>query len=159
MSAARAQRLRAELKARGWNARAVSVRSDRCTTDSSLYVTIRRADVRKSEVETVARQFEQFSRDEMTGEILLGGNTYVRVEYDDELMRELSGPLAARLHDLPRDAELEHEGWTIQHGPERGYFRAWDESGAERAYCYHADFAARRVTELLIEAERLAEVA
>lgn len=151
MSAATAQRLRAEFRARGWTARAVSVRSARSSTDSSLHVTIRSASVRKSEVAAIARRFESIARDEVTGEILLGGNTYVRVAYHAPLLDELSGPLAQLLHALPCGQEVQHEGWTVQHCTERDYFRAWDTGGLERVHCFHADYAARKVTELLLE--------
>lgn len=71
--------LRAALKQAGFNTRKVSVRQHSCT----LYVTIRDASVSLTRVKAIAGAFESIDRDHATGEILCGGNTFVRVEYVD----------------------------------------------------------------------------
>ena len=72
-----AQNLRAALKTAGFNGRRVTVRHDH----STLYVTIRDASASLSKVKAIAGTFESVRHCQATGEILCGGNTFVRVEY------------------------------------------------------------------------------
>lgn len=74
----KADMLRAALKAAGYNARQVTVRHDSCT----LRVTVRSARVSLAHVEEIAGAFEKIDRDQATGEILCGGNTFVDASYD-----------------------------------------------------------------------------
>lgn len=106
--------IRAELKARGWNARAVSVRADRYSMGATVYVTIRRADVPISTVRSIAEAREEVRRDEY-GEILGGGNIFVRVEYARDVLDAATAPIATRIAAItePEVAlELEH-GWRV----------------------------------------------
>jgi hypothetical protein len=78
-----ADNIRKTLKAQhGWTSRDVSVRADRYSMGSSIYVTIRRADIPLAIVEGIAKQAESISRCAITGDILSGGNRYVSVRYD-----------------------------------------------------------------------------
>src|SRR5215468_2581965 len=72
-------RLRAALKQAGFNSRQVSVRHDH----STLRVTIRDASVSLTRAQEIAGAFESVRRCKATGEILLGGNTFVQVAYAD----------------------------------------------------------------------------
>lgn len=78
----KADHLRAALKAAGYNAKQVTVRYDHTT----LRVTIRTDRVSLAHVAEIAGAFEQISRDQATGEILCGGNTFVDVSYDDAVL-------------------------------------------------------------------------
>ena len=95
-----ADRLRAALKAAGFNARRVSVRHHH----STLRVTIRDASVSLTQVEAIASPFESVRRCEATGEILLGGNCYVDCWYDPDLVKPLKAELAALLASALFDA-------------------------------------------------------
>lgn len=78
--------IRAELKKElGYNARMVSVKG----SYSRITFTIRLAEIKKSEVEAFAVRYESYQRDYATGEILCGGNTFVTVEYSEEIKKEL----------------------------------------------------------------------
>jgi hypothetical protein len=90
-------RLRSDLKAAGFNARKVSVRRSR----DSLYITIRDASVALSVVRPIAETYRNVHRDERSGEILCGGNTFVDVEYLDSLI----APVAARIVALLAPAD------------------------------------------------------
>lgn len=83
----KAQAIRKQLKSHGWTARHVSVRCRHYTTDAAIYVTIKDASVHGHTVEKIARSFEQIDRCPNSLEILAGGNTYVRVDYDRDLLK------------------------------------------------------------------------
>lgn len=88
-----AQRLRAALKAAGFNARRVSVRHHH----STLRVTLRDATAPLSSVKAIADGFRSVRYCEATGEILCGGNTFVEVAYADELIAPVAAAVAAVL--------------------------------------------------------------
>src|SRR5512140_564232 len=87
------QTLRAALKSAGFNARKVTVRRDH----STLRVTIRDASVPRSIVKAIADQFSVVRRDERSGEILCGGNTFVDVEYLPALVEPVAATIVALL--------------------------------------------------------------
>lgn len=73
----KAKEMRKEIKNQlGYTARQVSVKK---TSYESICVTVKDYKVNFNEVEKIANQFEDVSYDEFTGEILLGGNTYIDV--------------------------------------------------------------------------------
>lgn len=74
-----ADRCRAALKAAGWSARQVTVRDIGGSLDSSLIVTVRDHRLDLDPVRAVAKTIEVINRDS-SGDILGGGNTYVRVQ-------------------------------------------------------------------------------
>ncbi len=80
-TADRAKAIRATLKLRGWNARAVSVRCDYYSMGSSIYVTVRQFGISAQAVKDAVEGFARIDRCQMTGEILSGGNTFVHVDY------------------------------------------------------------------------------
>src|SRR5215467_13986873 len=94
-----ADRLRAALKQAGFNARRVSVRADH----STLRVTIRDASASLTQVKAIAGPFETVRRCEASGDILMGGNRYVDVEYDDAVVKPLKAEFAALLAAAPVD--------------------------------------------------------
>jgi len=65
----------------GYNAKQVSVGSK----NGNCTFTIRDAKVNKGKVKEFANNFEKIDRCQMTGEILLGGNTFVNVYSTDEV--------------------------------------------------------------------------
>ena len=112
-----AAEVRAALKAKGWNARAVSVRTDYYSGGSSLDVTIRDPRVPLAVVERIAKGSERIHRCEITGETLAGSNRYVSVRYTPEATAALSAPLlpalattAERLAALPDGHGLDVDG-------------------------------------------------
>jgi hypothetical protein len=80
-----AKELRNKLKELGYNRTMVGVTSDY----DSINVAVKSIDVDFKTVEELANNYEKLDRDHLTGEILLGGNTYVNVNYSDTLKDEL----------------------------------------------------------------------
>lgn len=76
--------IRAAFKARGWTQRQVSVRRDPCTHSSSITATIRDATIAHSAVQQIVGEHTHIRRDEASGEILSGGNTFTDVRYAEE---------------------------------------------------------------------------
>lgn len=73
--------IRKELKEHGYNNRRVGVRFD----GYAIWVNIKELAIDKKEIESIAMKYENYDRDERTGEILQGGNTFVFVDYDYRL--------------------------------------------------------------------------
>jgi hypothetical protein len=98
--------LRTTLKAAGFHTRRVSVRS----SHSTLQVTIRDASASLTQVKAIADGFEVVRRDHATGEILCGGNTFVRVEYADVLVDPVKATILAVLDPAPNDEYVALQG-------------------------------------------------
>lgn len=73
--------IRKELKEHGYNNRRVGVSYD----GYAIRLKIKELAIDKKEIENIAMKYENYSRDERTGEILSGGNTFVIVDYDYRL--------------------------------------------------------------------------
>lgn len=73
--------IRKELKEHGYNNRRVGVTYD----GYAIRLTIKELAIEMKEIESIAMKYESYSRDERTGEILSGGNTFVIVNYDYRL--------------------------------------------------------------------------
>jgi hypothetical protein len=105
MSKEVAAAIRKELKALGYNARKVSVRTSPCTYSTSVDVTIKSLGVDIEAVKEVANAYRSVRRCEYSGDILMGGNTYVDVEYSRDLDSEFEA-LAEGL-DFSKDADVQ----------------------------------------------------
>src|SRR5262249_28711190 len=92
-----ADKLRVALKSAGFSARQVTVRQRHSTLD----VTIRDATVSQTQVKAIAGAFESVRRCEVTGEVLLGGNVFVSVEYADALVGPIKASIFATLDAAP----------------------------------------------------------
>lgn len=69
--------IRQALKEHGYNNRKVGVRYD----GYAIWLTIKDLAIDIKEIEQLAKGYESYERDEFTGEILSGGNTFVFVNY------------------------------------------------------------------------------
>ena len=69
--------IRQALKEHGYNNRKVGVRYD----GYAIWLTIKDLAIDIKEIEQLAKGYESQERDEFTGEILSGGNTFVFVNY------------------------------------------------------------------------------
>lgn len=76
------------LKENGIDTKYVSIKHRYCGYSESYDITIKSVDVDINEVEKLIKSFEQYERDERTGEILEGGNTYIIVQYDYNTLEE-----------------------------------------------------------------------
>jgi hypothetical protein len=145
--------LRAAFKAKGWNARKVSVRTDYYSMGSSIDVTIRDADVKIADVEAIAEQAERIHRCEITGEILGGGNRYIHARYSDDAEKVLRArglpeieATVARLATLPQGHGLDipGTGFALFRGMNGYGFTLYRES-SRIAECYDAGDVAYRI--------------
>lgn len=69
--------IRQALKEHGYSNRKVGVRYD----GYAIWLTIKDLAIDIKEIEQLAKGYESYERDEFTGEILSGGNTFVFVNY------------------------------------------------------------------------------
>lgn len=155
----KAKAIRQELKALGWNARKVSVRTDYYSMGSSIYITIRDGSVPKSKVQAIADQHERIYRDDATGEILSGGNLYIHVDYSTEALQDLRTKLLVELEAVTDNtvrpvAGGQYEAWR---GPD-GYgcdtihiHRTGVDQSVVRCHADNPEIAARLLAEDMVE--------
>lgn len=96
MTVAISKSIRAALAAAGYRKADVSVYNKGYSLGSTVYVTVKRADVRLPDVETIATAHEDVTRDS-TGQILGGGNCFVDVRYAPEALREQASIINAQV--------------------------------------------------------------
>lgn len=73
-----------------WSSKDVSVRANHYSMGSSIEISIKNPDVKIDAVKAIASEHERIDRDEMTGEILSGGNRFVNVGYSQEARQALT---------------------------------------------------------------------
>jgi hypothetical protein len=113
-------RLKAELGATSKDV-SVTVRAE------TIFVTIRNPNLSLDAVEAIANEQRDVSRCEVTGEILCGGNRYVRVSHSEEAMRPLSLRYQAAMTSVDEGAiddwawrKLNDRAWIAKHPALRG---------------------------------------
>ena len=102
----RSAAIRAELKKLGYNSKQVSVKSGNCGYSGYSHLTIKDMAVRIKEVKKAVRAFESVDYDEYSGEILQGGNTYIRVEYDYEALNSATEKKVSEIESLVKGYPL-----------------------------------------------------
>lgn len=73
--------MKAALKKASIDTRFISIRHKWCGYSESYRVEIKTEAIDREKVRRICNNFESIDRDERTGEILAGGNTYVWVDY------------------------------------------------------------------------------
>lgn len=91
-----ADQIRAALKAAGYSRKAVTVKHSKHSMGSSVYITIRDISVSKLAIAAICDKFQNVRRDG-SGEILSGGNRFVDVSYDGDMMRPVARLVAEQL--------------------------------------------------------------
>ena len=75
-----AVKIREDLKQRGYNSRKIGVRYEFCGYSSVIHVMVKDDNIDIEEVRGWLKKYESIDRDERTGEVLQGGNTYISVK-------------------------------------------------------------------------------
>ena len=78
----RAAEIRKKLKAIGYNSRMVSVRSSQFSGGDDITIRMKSVDVDDTKVREICKSYESIDYDEYSGEILMGSNSFVFVEWD-----------------------------------------------------------------------------
>jgi len=102
MSTETAKKIRKALKDKGFNIKDFSVRSRSGSLSSSVNVFIKNIKVDIDEVKEITRRFKEIDYCEASGEILGGGNTFVFVEYDWEVLQEASKAKYAQAEEIEK---------------------------------------------------------
>jgi hypothetical protein len=112
----RSAEIRKRLKAQGITSRQVSVRTDTYSLGSSIYITIKDAKITETLVDEIAREHEKIDRCFASGEILSGGNRFVFIDYDNDLVRQEGEKLLETAEKAKAElAELSH-GTGVEFG-------------------------------------------
>jgi len=90
----------------------IDTKNIRVSTDSSIRVKLLDPYLDLEKIETILQEeFESYQRDEATGEILSGGNTFVFVEYDWDLVKRVQEELHGTIKPF---LEKCSGNWSIQ---------------------------------------------
>lgn len=125
-----------------------SVKKSNCMYSDAFYIYIKQAHININDVEKLARQkFECVDRDERTGEILSGGNTYIFVEYDnqafeqvsDDFNKNLLNAIMSKWCDKAQGSEL------VEFAPNMWYKIAYDENRREQYIQICANYPKRSI--------------
>lgn len=92
--------VRKSLKEIGITSKQVSVKSAYSGYDDKLTINIKDLTVSRQAVENIARQFEEYERDERSGEILQGGNTYIFIDYDYDARRAAASEMMKQAEEI-----------------------------------------------------------
>lgn len=87
------QAIRKDLKNNGFISKDISVRVRDSLYDTAVRVTIKNPLIKISDIQNIVNTYEEIDRDQRTGEILAGCNTYVFVEYEYGIMEKASSDL------------------------------------------------------------------
>lgn len=140
----------------GWNSRHVSVKARYYSMGSSIDVRIKDASVALDVVEAIANKAERIDRCEYSGEILSGGNRYVHVSYDADVLQAMGKAYepaveaaSAELKTLPANRLVTIEGVPFMIGTTgNGYgLSVWStgEYGSHIRDCYDVSEVARLI--------------
>lgn len=99
----------AELKEAGYNSRKVSVSVKDAGWSTKVDITIKDPTVNAHEIEAIVNKRESIDRDERTGEILAGCNTYVFVAYKYGLFDELANDYLAEAENAMHHMAEAHQ--------------------------------------------------
>lgn len=148
----------------GYNSRQVSVRKKRCTHSWDYIVTINDPAVNPFAVDQAVTQFESVRRDEATGDMLQGGNTFVSVQYAPQVediwahkyMAKVAKTIAEMQadpdHDRGRRCEFVTLFWSSPH--HRSGIRLYNElKNSWHRYDYSVTPRGISLAMFLIEAE------
>lgn len=97
--------IRRKLKENGFTSKDISVSVKTALYDTSVNITVKNPFIRISDVENIAKSFNEIDYDEHTGEVLAGCNVYVHVEYEYGIFKTLSAallPVAQSVFNNPK---------------------------------------------------------
>jgi hypothetical protein len=153
-AAQNAKEIRTELKSRyGWTRNDVSVRANSYSMGSSIRIEIKSAAVRASKVKEIAEKFQRIDRCSYSGEILNGGNRFVFVEYDRDLVESKADEIEPLIGDEPgRPVEIEGlEVWPCtSHNSEYCYTIPGNDD-ARDVRCYNKRSAAESMARAIFD--------
>ena len=146
-----AKEIRKELKNElGYNAKEVSV----SIKNGSIHFTIRATNVDYNKLKTFSHKFESYLRDEATGCILKGGNTFAFVKFSDKTRADL---IARNISEVEKAiekidnnylAEIKETNFLIGKDQSGCGFTIWKKNKDRAAFvlqCYNPEEAAMAI--------------
>ena len=125
-----------------------SVRKQDCLYSDAFYIYIKQAHININDVERLARaKFEQVDRDEHTGEILSGGNTFVFVDYDTQAYEQVSDQFNENLLNaiMTKWSEKVQGSELVEFAPNMWYKIAYDENRKENYIQFCANYSKKSI--------------
>lgn len=107
------QAMKQKLKEAGIDTKHISIREGGGAYSTSYNVKIKSPYIDADEVKKIVNEYESYEKDERTGEILEGGNTYVFATYDDSCFDEVSKPYISKAKGYIDEANAQQDGYGI----------------------------------------------
>lgn len=156
----KAAEMRAAFKGKGWTGRQVSVRAKYFSLGSSISVHVKDPAIPLEPVKEIARLAEHVRRDERTGEILGGGNTYVDVGYTSEALeiigRRYADDVQRAVNECPVGSSslvrIARTPYLIGR-PDESRLTLWHEGAGHIVQAYHVNEIAKYVGSLMVGRE------
>lgn len=101
------------IKALGYNSRQVSVKDNGGSLNWSFSVTVRDPKVNMEAVEQAAKGFQEIDRCQASGEILSGGNVYIRVKATEEVEEQWAKEFLPMLEEAAAKIEDGQKGVRV----------------------------------------------
>lgn len=92
--------IKSYLKENGIDTRKVSIRHEYPGYSEIFNITIKDININANKIEELTRHFESYETDERTGEILAGGNTFIYVSYDYDVIKEANDKYNQNIIDI-----------------------------------------------------------
>lgn len=134
-----------KLKAAGVPRAAYSIRVRDCGYSNSVRIDVKDLAVSIDDVKRIALHYQSIDRDERTGEILEGGNTYVFVQYDFDTLEAAQEKYLAQAEGIYGHGYTEvmtHANGNVllylDTEPGEGFLYLKGENGMKRFYCRSA---------------------
>jgi hypothetical protein len=105
--------VRNSIKKLGYNSRQISVRDGGGCYSTTINITIKDLNIDKDLIEEATSNFEKIDRCEASGEILSGGNTFIFVSYDWEIVRDEVKKYIPEVEKVKVEASKVPGGYTI----------------------------------------------
>ena len=102
----RAAEIRKKLKDIGYNSRMVSVRSSSFSGGDDIVIRMKSIDVDEHKIREIAKGYEDIRRDEYNDEILMGANSFVFVEWDDDFVESGAEKYKALAENISKKDEV-----------------------------------------------------
>lgn len=128
----RAAEIRKKLKDIGYNSRMVSVRSSSFSGGDDIVIRMKSTDVDETKVRKICKSYESIDYDEYSGEVLMGANSFVFVEWDSGFIE--NG--AEKYKELAKEIQEKDEVTTDSFRWLRDFksMAVWDQRGVKHQF-------------------------
>ena len=120
----RGQAIRAELKKAGYGTKQISVRSRFCGYSDATDITVKDITCNIEEIRKICKKYEKIDYDKYSGDLLSGGNTYISVQWDWDVIHNAT---EKKVEEAKKIVESTENGTTIFQNEKIKFVLCYDE--------------------------------